>query len=319
MKSFLMKRRALKLVVSLMLILAVSFSVLAYDTQSSDHDHPIPSDVWSLRTVYHWVSRGDTLQSIATAYGTTTARIRANNAEYFADLDARNKTWGVDFTLDLGVRLAIYDVVNVVHYVRRGDTLAGLANGALVYGTGVNRFQLITTTAAIKAENWKYFDSLAKLNSTQKTNFELVESDVIYDGWYTDPYSGWVYQHTTSGTPLSITVPVWVVGTEYGPTWSRSVAELSRTLSESNPADKYNTLTSTRTIVGQYGNVIEQQLGNIVDVPTGDLYPTTANANQTTAGEFAGWWIRSSWTNTISVPWVLTSDNTIPGLFGSKR
>ncbi|MCL1792459.1 MAG: LysM peptidoglycan-binding domain-containing protein [Oscillospiraceae bacterium] len=137
-----MKKNAkiLSLFIALFMILALSLPTLAYETDGLFDTWPtlyygaawnIPPDQWTVYTIYHWVVRGDTLPDIAKQYGTTVDLIVENNWDYFKDLELRNKTTTLNIQLENGVRLKIYDVITVTHYVRRGDTLNDLAYGGL--------------------------------------------------------------------------------------------------------------------------------------------------------------------------------------------
>jgi hypothetical protein len=181
----------------------------------------IPDDEWALISVYHWVVRGETLAGIANRYGTTVEEIIFKNQEYFTDLTMRNITTGVNVQLEHGVRLFIYHMARVVHYVQRGDTLAGLANGDLRWGL----FTLRTTEQDIINQNPQWFRNLADLNKTRDTAHTLEESYGIWDTVNNTPvYNG---EHRMNflnnqrfGTPLVIAVPVHAVpdpilGSEY--------------------------------------------------------------------------------------------------------
>ena len=212
------------------LLLVVSMMALAIIPVSATYDPTIravgniPDDVWYIAPIYHWVVRGETLQGIADRYGTNTDELRFYNYEYFTDLANRNKTTGVDVQLEHGVRLFIYHMVTVKHYVRRDDTLWNLANGRLQNGS----FTLKTTIPAIKAQNANWFASLDRLNDTRNSGapHELEESYDMWNVWYEyfdeDRYPTTEYEAlkaidekrlespTMAGAPLYISVPVQI-------------------------------------------------------------------------------------------------------------
>jgi len=213
------------LLIALILILAFAVpTALAYDSQDHiDYIRAATADTWFVESIFHWVIRGDTLESIAYRYGTTVDYIKAYNEAYFRDLAYRNRTTGLNVQLEHGIRLYIYDMVTVRHYVVRGDTLEILAGGALQWGgykdaTGrwVDRFVLKTTVAAIKEQNANFFNNLALLNKTEAAAKPLMESDNIltyYADWI-DPYYNddgkATYNGLGLGLPLFISVPVKV-------------------------------------------------------------------------------------------------------------
>ena len=196
---------ALLLVVSMMILSGMSVSA-NYDP-TIKNDGGIPLNEWTVEAVYHWVVRGETLQGIADFYGTNIDEIKFYNSAYFDDLANRNKTTGLNIQLEHGVRLFIYHMVTVCHYVQRGDTLNGLANGDLKYGS----FTLRTTKEAIIRENQTWFNDLADLNKTRGTEHELEESYAI---WNIDPpnnFAGIMFDaNGPAGNPLYISVPVQI-------------------------------------------------------------------------------------------------------------
>ncbi|MCL2815278.1 MAG: hypothetical protein FWD23_11820, partial [Oscillospiraceae bacterium] len=192
---------------------------------------PCP-DEWQISRIYHWVVRGETLGEIADAYGTVPYMIIENNWNYFNDLwlrditrwTDREKPYDWDFYamhLENGVRLFIYDLLTVKHYVVRGDTLNDLAGEFSLWGgtlalyddAGLEIFRMKTTVDSVKNENADWFRNLDLLNTTHAANVPLMESNNIfayYRGLVIDGYSsrwdGW----TLSGSPLYISVPVQV-------------------------------------------------------------------------------------------------------------
>jgi len=216
------------------LLLAVTMLILtSIITVSAEYDptirpEGIPNDSWTFQTVYHWVVRGEDLAGIASRYGTTVDELKFYNKAYFDDLANRNKTTGLNIQLENGVRLFIYHMVTVKHYVRRGETLNMLANGLLTYGVKKDPvydgyfakgydpvdcgFTIITTAQAIKNENQRWFDSLARLNTTRGTTHELEESYDMWNIWRgTDDLgrpAGPVFDSPDAGAPLFISVPV---------------------------------------------------------------------------------------------------------------
>lgn len=148
--------------------------------------NPAGQNEFELFRIFHYVVRGDTLQSIANKWGTTPQTIIDFNQEYFNDLALRNITYNSSVTaepvirLEPGVRLHIYDVLRVRHYVRRGDTLAGLAAGNPNMLNATPSGMIIQTTVnAIQAENSEWFRDLARLNVTWGSNLSLTESGAI--------------------------------------------------------------------------------------------------------------------------------------------
>jgi len=216
-----MKKHAkiLSLFIALFMLLALALPTLAYETDGLFNTplagglRNVPADEWVVSTVYHWVVRGDTLAGIAAAYGTYVDLIIENNWDYFGDLGLRNQTYygnraaAAGIELEHGVRLKIYDVITVRHYVVRGDTLNDLANGKLWWFN----FQLFTTVDAIRNENAGWFRNLDLLNITQDEYVPLVESNNIFAHYFgfvingfPSRYDGW----TVYGSPLYITVPI---------------------------------------------------------------------------------------------------------------
>ena len=281
-----MKKQAklLSLFIALIMVFAIALPVMAgYETSSPEFNSvanggtwlspgaywDIPDDYWYLSTVYHWVVRGDTLAGIAANYGVAVDYIIRRNWNYFVDLFYRNNTntgmsaddllngipfdtiWG-GTQLDHGVRLCIYDTVTAKHYVRRGDTLDGFANGELQYPPNwwltmpAPLFVLTTTTTAIQNENAEWFWNLDLLNITRKRDWTqdhvLEESALIFARYWgfvgstlpydhrfgewgfewelDDPFalaSNWIWgRWDVAGSPLYITVPVDV---SYNPNW----------------------------------------------------------------------------------------------------
>jgi len=165
---------SLLLAVTMMILFSVPVVTANYDpTQPIDP----PADVWTISGVYHWVVRGESLDDIAEFYGTYPEEIILKNPEYFADLARRNRTTGLNVRLEHGVRLFIYHMATVVHYVQRGDTLEDFAlNGYFTRGL----FVLRTTTADIIRQNQNWFNNLAALNATRGTNHTLEESYAMW-------------------------------------------------------------------------------------------------------------------------------------------
>jgi len=229
-----MKKHAkiLSLFIALFMLFALALPTLAYETDglfdnvTPDYNPGPPQDVWSITRVYHWVVRGENLDAIAAAYGTIPQAIVDNNANYFNDLALRNWTRYTDkvdanMELENGVRLFIYDLLTVRHYVVRGDTLNDLAGENVAAGGtlalyddfGVEIFRMKTTVKAIRNENADWFRNLDLLNVTQDEYIPLMESNNIFAY-----YSGLVINQVPSnwdswdinGSPLYITVPVQV-------------------------------------------------------------------------------------------------------------
>jgi hypothetical protein len=214
------------------MLFALAIPALAYETDGSFNNvtpafNPgPPEDIWTFTRVFHWVVRGETLDEIAKFYGTVPEAIIDNNKNYFNDLALRNKTLYGDkeiakMTLENGVRLFIYDLLTVKHYVVRGDTLNNLsgqykaAGGtlALYDDFGKEIFRIKTTVAAIKNENAAWFRNLDLLSITEGRNISLTESNNIFAY-----YSGLLINGVRSnwdawdvnGSPLYISVPVEV-------------------------------------------------------------------------------------------------------------
>ena len=229
-----MKKHAkiLSLFIALFMLFALALPTLAYETDGNfsnvtpDYNPGPPQDVWSITRVFHWVVRGENLDAIAAAYGTTPEAIRDNNKCYFDDLALRNWTRYTDkvdanMELENGVRLLIYDLLTVRHYVVRGDTLMDLAGENVAAGGtlalyddfGVEIFRMKTTVKAVRNENADWFRNLDLLNITQDEYIPLMESNNIFAY-----YSGLVINKTPSnwdswdinGSPLYITVPVQI-------------------------------------------------------------------------------------------------------------
>jgi len=227
-----MKKHAklLSLLMALFMLFAITLPTLAYETGGNfknvtpAYNPGPPEDIWYLTRVFHWVVRGESLDSIAKAYGTVPEAIRNNNENYFNDLALRNETrYGnrdhLKAELENGVRLFIYDLLTVKHYVVRGDTLNDLAGqykaagGTLVLldDSGNEIFRMKTTVAAIRNENADWFRNLDLLIITENKYVPLKESNNIFAY-----YSGLVINSLpsnwdawdVSGSPLYISVPV---------------------------------------------------------------------------------------------------------------
>jgi hypothetical protein len=203
-------RKLTALLLAVLMLTSVVMPVYAANDPTTPG--PIPATDWTLVEVNHWVVRGETLQGIADRYGTRISELRLNNRDYFEDLRRRNKTNGVDIELEHGVKLFIYHMVRATHYVRRGDTLWGLANGDLKLIADNGRdvaFTIMTTQNAIRNENRAWFASLAALNATRGSDHDLNES---YDFWnVSHNYLGTndnVLLPGPYGAPLVISVPV---------------------------------------------------------------------------------------------------------------
>ena len=285
-----MKKNAkiLSLFIALIMIFALTLPTLAYETDglfnnvTANFNPGPPADEWVVSTIYHWVVRGDTLPGIAQRYGTTVDLIVENNWDYFKDLSLRNQTTTLGIELENGVRLKIYDVITVRHYVVRGDTLNDLAGGKLKWTTMyltaageivIEWFTLRTTVAAIKNENADWFRNLDLLNITQDENVPLVESNNIfayYRGFAFDNDFPMLWQQwTIDGSPLYITVPIeyyydirWPA-IRYG-TWT-----YLRDYSETKPG-ALNPLMPAQTI---FGNTVP----SIDYVPPFDIFTITTD------------------------------------------
>ncbi|MCL2003714.1 MAG: LysM peptidoglycan-binding domain-containing protein [Oscillospiraceae bacterium] len=190
---------------------ALAVPAMAYDW--IDPYDSWQADQWTVSSVYHWVVRGETLQTIADLHGTTVDNIKSqpNNVAYFADLALRNTTTGLNIQVEHGVRLKIYDQVTLRRYVRRDDTFAKLTNYS-----GPGGFTLVTTEAAIRAQNPTWFADLAKLNNTQGTSYVLMESNNIFAN-YADFWTRRADTSSTAASPLYITVPITVTSWVLGP------------------------------------------------------------------------------------------------------
>lgn len=223
------------------LVLVIFILTLSIIPVSANYDPTIrttagiPGDTWTVAGVYHWVVRGETLDSIAAQYGTNVDEIRFYNSEYFNDLANRNTTTGLNIQLEHGVRLFIYHMVTVCHYVQRGDTLSDFANGYFVRGT----FTLMTTTDAIVRQNQAWFNDVASLNATRGTNHELEESYTIWNVRYGhltdgDGRSAFVNDPTVeyAGIPLYISVPVQIRQDVLAPSYLRETYTYQRNNNE---------------------------------------------------------------------------------------
>lgn len=320
-------RRVFAVLLAVALMGALGASAFAYDSVTgSDLPNGTPtstdnvmygdgsdlerSDKWWVFRVWHWVTRGDDLNGIAAKYDTTVGYILSDplNANYFADLTLRNATTGLNTKLEPGVRLHIYDVVRVRHFVRRGDDWARLTSG-LKNGN----FTLLTDEQAIKNENPEYFANLALLNKTQGTSWTLIESDQVF-GDQSD-FSGTLVDNGTTilmgsatpglvgpaaaGLPLYITVPVFTSPAlpvpdaiyEYGELSYLQPGGLERGIDRYAPG-----LPDLR----------EDQWATTNPLASNDLIPGVADG----------------WTRTIGVPlevhWTLTSPAYVPGWYHAK-
>ena len=201
-------RRIIGLLLAVIMLVAVAVPVSANYDPSIVSPADIPANTWTLVELNHWVTRGETLEDIAARYGTRVSEIKLHNQNYFSDLANRNKTTGLDIQIEHGVKLLIYNMVRVVRYVQRGDTLESLAGGSLRRGD----FRLLTTPAAIIRENQAWFDDLQRLNATRSTDHPLEESYAIFDithaGFENGFHGQFAVPPTLAGSPLVITVPV---------------------------------------------------------------------------------------------------------------
>jgi len=184
-----MKKKFVSLLIAFIMTFAISIPVMAFDAEQPSVD----PTTWEIIEAYHWVVRGDTLESIAAQWGTDVWRIVDNNFTYFHDLLLRNETYGGvnlqwtwvqgagrylpiprsctgcdawTITLEPGVRLHIMDLLRATHFVNRflplpATDLYELANGALVSPSGM---PLITTVNNIINENFEWFNQLFDLN-----------------------------------------------------------------------------------------------------------------------------------------------------------
>ena len=230
-----MKKHAklLSLFIALIMLFALALPAMAYETDglfdnvTPDLNPGPPRDEWQISRIYHWVVRGETLTDIANAYGTTTDDIIGNNWNYFVDLWSRNVTrwednWDVyGMILENGVRLWIYDLLTVSHYVRRGDTLNDLAGEfnpaggtlSLYDDLGLEIFRMKTTVDAVRHENGDWFRNLELLNITHAADVPLMESNIIfarYSGLVINGFRSRWDAWSISGSPLYISVPVTV-------------------------------------------------------------------------------------------------------------
>ena len=299
------------------LLLVVSMMVLAIIPVSATYDPTIrpaggiPKDEWTVSAVYHWVVRGETLQGIADRYGTNIDELHFNNYEYFTDLANRNKTTGVDVQLEHGVRLFIYHLVTVKHYVQRSDTLWELANGRLQWGS----FTLRTTMAAIKTQNANWFASLDRLNQTRNSGaaHELEESYDMWNVWYEwfdeegaitqqDLDSFRIEGPTMAGAPLYISVPVQIKHDETEEEYLRETWTYIANLGESqgNPELKREFPNSFSAYIAWNENDLSYYDGFQIPfqntLPTNDLLPRYSinHPDPDLAGKyFAGDWLRA--------------------------
>jgi len=278
----------------------------------------IPADEWILSTVYHWVVRGETLGGIAARYGTNIDEIKFYNSEYFEDLDKRNTTLGIDRELEHGVRLKMYDQVTVIHYVQRGETLGEFANGYFVNGS----FTIYTTKDAIRAENYNWFNSLAKLNETRNNpGHELEESYDFWNIWHV-PYYGEdtlaASFSTQWGTPLWITVPVQLKNSGRDadpllpilPVWGTSVNgkatdwyDRERHYYMANNGEKFGNPGIIEPTISSIGYVTGPQVPFPNYLPTNELLPANTG------------WTRAIY-GIVTNPWAM--NYKILGFYGAR-
>lgn len=191
-----MKKKLVSLLIAFVMAFAISMTVMAYDALQ---DQPTDTQ-YELVAVHHWVVRGDTLAGISAAYDVPVATIMARNFPYFHDLWLRSTTYGVGFELEPGVRLHIGYMLEIRHWVWRGDTLANIGNGAafrnpdgttgaLAYGIDLALYPF--TPSQIRAQNPRWFAQMAQLAATRNIEYDLEESFHMLNvqNWtITDPY-----------------------------------------------------------------------------------------------------------------------------------
>jgi len=201
-----MKKTFLSLLLAVIMTFAAGTSVFA--TYDQDRGLPPNDIIWDVFEVYHWVVRGDTLQSIANHWGTTVEWIKFWNSDYFRDLELRNKTYGINIQLEPGVRLFIYHMARAQVHVVRGDTLNSIASGKLVTADG---YVMRTTPRMLRAQNPVWFNHLDRINTTQNTDFDLIESFAVPDVAEWRPYyTSFLNTYDDFGSRLVITLPVIV-------------------------------------------------------------------------------------------------------------
>lgn len=285
-----MKKTKLIALILVLVMTLGSMSVFAqYDPVTIRAHGGPPEDQWTVVALYHWVVRGETLRSIAIQYGTSPAEIRVKNPEYFADLANRNTTTGLDIKLEHGVRLFIYHLVRVRHYVQRPETLDVLANGYLTRGS----FALITTPALIRNENPRWFANLNALNTTRSSDNPLEESHDIFadysdfagvELWWSEPTkvinvdgNDTIYRY--AGSPLYISVPVNAVSDPTEPAYIRERYSYIANLGEwqGNPDMLYTNPAKTNPWQIPFANTL----------PTNNALPTDNNGNPMTGLERA--------------------------------
>jgi hypothetical protein len=214
-----MKKNLVLLLIAFVMTFAVSMTVMAYDALQ---DEPTRTQ-YELVAVHHWVERGDTLQWIANSYGVPVADIVARNWEYFHDLFLRGTTYQLGIQLEPGVRLHIGYMLEIRHWVWRGDTLETIGNGrafrnpddsfgALNYGIDLEANPF--TRAQIVAQNsWlatnplyrSWFEQVRQLDVTRDINYALEESFHVLNvqNWtVTNPFAPVNTMHAFTATPM---------------------------------------------------------------------------------------------------------------------
>lgn len=185
-----MRKKLVLLLMAIAMAFAISTTVNAYDALQPEW----PDTQFELAEIHHWVVRGDTLASISATYGVPVADIMARNFFYFRDLWLRNVTYGLAMELEPGVRLHIGYLLEVRHWVIRGDTFANIGNGdawrvgglpaeEIFPGLGPGDAAVLVfgidadfTAADIVLQNAQWFLQLGDLNLTRAVSYALEES-----------------------------------------------------------------------------------------------------------------------------------------------
>jgi LysM repeat protein len=225
-----MRKKIVAMLIAFIMVCAVNIQLAAVnDPVNPESQTPAPR--WEVTEFYHWVVRGEDLDSIAALYGVPVDYIRAINGSYFADLDLRNKTHGENRQLEHGIRLRVLFTVTLRFYVVRGMTVENILDGSFRHvQNGVeywrlehsSGFRLRATQQELYSQNPLWFTELGQLSTTMGLNLPLWESYGITEISQAPIFNsilsanipmtaGTVWEGASKwGSPIRLTIPVHV-------------------------------------------------------------------------------------------------------------